>query len=256
MNKLSIAGCVAATCALLACGIYLWFLPPPQTGQTVAAKADSSETVPARVAAITPAGTQDAPLPGATNRRGGNQGNAPGGRGGWGGNMAADGAPGGGIPRDRGMFPGRDATGETIALIALASLNPDFDLTKEQKEKIQAIAEEAKAAGKWRADHDAELRKLDEDMRNARQDGQREELELLTQKQQDLMATGPKAEDLTAKLKAVLTPEQLKALDAAAAEKRAADDQRRRQGGGMFGGGRGGRGGGMGGAPGGAPGQP
>ncbi|MGA2496774.1 MAG: hypothetical protein ABSH20_03490, partial [Tepidisphaeraceae bacterium] len=238
MNRLGIAGCIAATCALLACGVYLWFLAPPQSSPTILANPDSNAAAPVVAGAPGSGAPQDARPPGVNGRGGGNQPGSAAARVGRDPNATAGGPPGFrpgndpvAMPRNRG--PGRDALAEGLATLAMASLSPDFDLTNEQKQKIQAIADEATAAAKWRADHADELRKLDEDMRNARQDGQREELELLTQKQQDLLAAVPKAEDLAAKLNAVLTPEQLKTTNTIAAEKRAADDQRRRQ---VFGG--------------------
>ncbi len=148
------------------------------------------------------------------------------GRGGFGGPPGAGfsgpgggfGGPGGGGRGGRGGFPGGPGgsafqVGGTLAdalsFLADLSLNPDFELTKEQKARIQALRDQAPAAG-------------------------------------------DKPDDGVAKVRAILTPEQLKLMDAAIAAKRP-------QGGGMMGGpdfgGRGGRGGNFGGGRGG-PGGP
>src|SRR5450759_5405982 len=125
MNKLSIAGSIVATCALLACGIYLWFLPPPQPIPTNVANADSNTAAPAAVAALGAAAPQDARPPGQPDRRGGNQPGDPAARTGRDPNAAGGGPPGfrpgndpGAMPRDRGMFPGRDAMAETVSSLA------------------------------------------------------------------------------------------------------------------------------------------
>lgn len=157
----------------------------------------------------------DAPKPDAPARperpaRGG----GPGGRGG----------PGGGM-----MAGPRDAVTEAIAALGELNLLPDFTLTKEQKEKVQAIKATAKTAhDKWTADHEADLRKLNEDARaaggpNADPDKMRE----IRTARQELMASAPKTEDAVKELKALLSQDQAKMLD----EQIAKMQQNRRQGG-------------------------
>jgi hypothetical protein len=125
---------------------------------------------------------------------GGPGGGGPGGRGGGpGGDAGGPGGPGGGP-----VFGGTGSLVDTLAVLGELSLNPDFDLTREQKVKIQILREQA-------------------------------------------AAPSDKPDEGLAKLRAILTPEQLKMLDAAIFTRRLADQPGRPRGG-MFGG-RGGRGG-------------
>ncbi|MFI5377783.1 MAG: hypothetical protein ACHRHE_00635 [Tepidisphaerales bacterium] len=118
----------------------------------------------------------------------------PGGRGGgFGGGPGDFGGPGGPISVSTGSLA------DVLALLGDLVLNPDFDLTKEQKTMIQTLREQ----------------------------------------------TSDKPDEGAAKLRAILTPAQLKMLDTAATARRPADQPGRP--GGMFGsnfGGRGGPGGG------------
>ena len=152
-----------------------------------------------------------------------------GGRGGFGGPPGAGfsgpgggfGGPGGGGRGGRGGFggdagPGGPGAGpgfggslaETLALLGELGLNPGFELSKEQKTKIQALREQP-------------------------------------------LVPSDKPDDGIARIKAILTPEQSKLMDAAIAAKRPAGQPGRPQGGGMTGGpdfgARGGRGGNFGG---------
>ncbi len=130
------------------------------------------------------------------------------------------------------MQRGRDSFTETIALLGELNLSPDFDLSKEQRQRIQALRSEFQAArDKWQQDFTEQSRTLDEQMRAARDSGKLEETEALTQKRQDMMSAAPKPFEATAKLKAMLTPDQLKALETFVAEKRKADEANRRPGG-------------------------
>lgn len=218
MRSWIIIVCAVVAGLLLAMGIYLW------GGAAKSGVADSVQV-------------QD---PGPQGR---------GGRGGVGG--------GGGMGLGGGgMFSQvRDSFGELVTLLGEASLGPSFNLSKEQKEKIQAIRDEVKAAqGKWRKDHAADLAKLNKEMQAVRDSGDRGGLRDVFQKRQELMATGPNMDEATKRLKGVLTAEQLKALEAYATAKRAEEEETRRAIGDFFGGGGpggGGRGAGGPGGPGG-----
>ena len=145
----------------------------------------------------------------------------------------------------------RDAFSETLDLVGEASLGLGFDLTKEQKDKIQALRVQAKTAQAiWEKEHADELKKLAEQVRAAGQGAATGQFRDMVQKRQDIMATAPNADSAAAKLKAILTAEQLKTVNAYAVAKQASDAQMGQQGGGMFGGG---PGRGVGGGPGGAP---
>jgi hypothetical protein len=166
-----------------------------------------------------------------------------------------------GGPGGMGGFAGRfggmsaqsnDKLAETVALIGEASLAPGFDLTVEQREKIQAIRDAAKAAqAQWQKSHADELKKLSDQLRVARDASKRDDMRNLMQKRQEILASAVKTEDAAQALRAILTPPQAKALDAYAAEKRKAEEESRQQLGEIFAGGRGGFGGGVGGGQGG-----
>lgn len=130
-----------------------------------------------------------------------------------GGGFGGPGVAGGGTS-GREMFA-RMRISDAVSALGQATLSPDFELTAEQKGKIQAIRDEYRTAAE------------------------------------------PNAEEFARKLRAILTADQIKALDAQAAQKRTDDEQRRQMFGGGFGGGFGGPGGGPGaggrGGPGGIP---
>lgn len=140
------------------------------------------------------------------------------------------GFPGGG---PMGMAP-RDAVTEAIAALGELNLMPDFTLTKEQKEKVQAIRTTAKTArDKWMADHEADLRKLMEDARAAGgPGGDPDKMREIRTARQELMASAPKTDDAVKELKAALSEDQVKKLD----ERIAQMEQGRRQGQGRPGG--------------------
>lgn len=159
------------------------------------------------------------------------------------------------MPAGRMFFQNRDGFAEALSLLGEASLNPDFDLTREQKERIRAIREEVAAArAKWQKDHAEEFKELAEGSRAARGGGSSDQFQQVMQKRQDLLATAPKTDEAAQRLKATLTPDQLKMLEAYTAERRAADEEMRQQMGSGFGGGpRGGPGTGPGTRPAGRP---
>lgn len=146
--------------------------------------------------------------------------------------LLAQAPPGGGRP-GMGMM---QANRFVQAIDALGDLNlrPDFNLTKEQKEKLHAIREEVKKSEEqWRTAHAEDLKKIQEDMQAARGD-QDKMREVMTQRQ-ELMQGMPGGEDSVTKVKALLTEDQVKALDTRITERQ--QEMRNRMGG-MMGGGR------------------
>ena len=169
---------------------------------------------------------------------------AQGGGGGGGGGRGGRGARGGMVGMGRGMMMGGGDAAFTHLITALGDLNlsPDFTLTKEQKENLKAIRDGVRAAGeKWRKDHQDEITKLQEEMRAARGGGGGNAD--LMQKMRDLYQTYPKSDEAQEQVKALLTADQRKALDAKLAELEQTRANRM--------GGRGGRGGAGGGGAGG-----
>jgi hypothetical protein len=210
MRSWIISSCAFIVSALLIYGAYRWSKPPTITNDTIT--------------------LSDSDMQG----RGGFGGG--GGMGGFGGRM-------GGM-----VAQSNDKLAETVSLVGEASLAPGFNLTAEQREKIQTIRDAAKAArAEWQKSRADELKKLSDQSKTIRDAGQRDQIRTLMQKRQEILATAPKSDDAAQKLRTILTPEQLKALDTYAADKRKAEEEARQQAGEMFAGGRGGFGGGPGG---------
>ncbi len=147
-----------------------------------------------------------------------------------------------------GMF-GRDALTETVSTLGDLNLSPTFELSKDQKEKIQAIRDDfKKQQEKWRTDHADDLKKLQEQMGELRNGGgqpSREKFQEIGKARQDLYATAPKSDEAAKAIQAILSPEQAKALETKETEvaKARQDAQQQFGGGGGFGGGAGGAGG-------------
>ena len=158
----------------------------------------------------------------------GQRGQRPGGPGGFaGGGFGGFGAP-------------RDALSEAVAALGELNLSPSFNLTKEQKEKIQGIRDSAKQArDKWTAEHQEQINKIGEEFRAALQGQERDKLREIGQQRQDLMSSAPKTEDAAAQLQAVLSDDQKKQLD----EQIAKRQQEMQNAAGRFGGGAARRGG-------------
>jgi hypothetical protein len=244
MRRLKLTGVMGAC---LAAG-WMWFWKPPvfaQVAERPAGAAADSRLGPVAQAQDPRDGAPAEPRRG--GGRGGNTGDNParggGPGGGPGGGMGGfnPGGPGGFGPGGFGpggaMQRGRDSFTETVALLGELNLSPEFELAKEQRQRIQALRTEFQAAReKWQQDFAEQSRALDEQMRAARDSGKLEEIEALTQKRQDLMSAAPKAYEATTKLKAILTPDQLKALETFVADKRKTDDAARRPAGGGPGG--------------------
>ena len=155
-------------------------------------------------------------------------------------------AGGGGGGRGGGMMQ-QDPFVQQIDALGDLNLRPDFTLTKEQKEKLQAIRDDVKKAeDKWRADHAADLKKIQDDMMALRDAPDQDKMRELGTKRRELMQTMPKNDEAVGKIKALLTEDQAKALETRITERQ--EEGRARMGmGGMGGPGGGRRGGGGGG---------
>ena len=147
-------------------------------------------------------------------------------------------APG---PRPGGQFGfgrlgfGPGALGEVMTTLSDLNMSPDFTLTKDQKEKIHVIREAyTKEMEKWRGDHEADLKKFQDQMAELRgkgPDDNREKRQELFKAQAEFFSTAPKGEEQAKAIKAVLDPEQLKQY-----EERVAKRQGERREGGREGG--------------------
>lgn len=132
----------------------------------------------------------------------------------------------------------QDAFQQTIVALGDLNLRPDFNLTAEQKQKLQAIRDDVKKLeDQWRADHAAELKKIQDDAAAARQAQDQGKMRELMTARRDLMQSMPKTDDAAQKVKALLTDDQARALEARITERQ--EDMRNRAGAMM--GGRGGR---------------
>ena len=161
--------------------------------------------------------------------------------------MAQAAAQGGGQGRGPGAgMMQQDPFQQAIAALGDLNLRPDFNLSKEQKEKLQAVRDDVKKAeDKWRTDHADDLKKIQEEAQAAR--GDQDKMREVMTKRRELMQTQPKSDDAAKQVKALLTEDQAKALEKRITERQ--EEMRARMGGMGMGGGRGARGG----AP--APGQ-
>ncbi|MCY2952314.1 MAG: hypothetical protein NTU53_10095 [Planctomycetota bacterium] len=153
--------------------------------------------------------------------------------------MAQAAAQGGGQGRGPGAGMQQDPFQQTIAALGDLNLRPDFNLSKEQKEKLQAVRDDVKKAeDKWRADHADDLKKIQEETQAAR--GDQDKMGEVMTKRRELMQTQPKSDDAAKQVKALLTEDQAKALEKRITERQA--EMRARMGGMGGMGGRGGRG--------------
>lgn len=166
-----------------------------------------------------------------------------------------------------GGIGARDPLASLMTALGDVNLETDFTLTPEQKEKIQIIVTDfKKSTDKWKTDHEAELKKIQDDfaaLRNnagGRQTGgnnaagggnnNRQQFQQVTQARQALMDTAPKPDEAIAQIKGLLTTEQLKKLQTKIDEIQAEAAKARQNLQGAFGG-RGGNANGGGGANGG-----
>ncbi len=205
MRRSDVVGTSVVIALLLAGGAYLWFSGGPKNSGTSAADQQA---------------LANANPPGADAARTG-RGNRP--RGFWG---SLFGGGGGGPVRNAGPGPGGpppmpfsrlQRLTDSLSALGQASLDPAFEMTVDQKAKIAALRAEYTAADeKWQAENAEELRKIGEGLRSASGDDR----QALDKKRQEIMRTAPSSDAALAKLKAILTPEQVKAMEAQAAEMR------------------------------------
>src|SRR5262249_45826345 len=119
----------------------------------------------------------------------------------------------------------------TLNQIGLLNLSPTFTLTADQKAKIQAIRDDyQKQVDKWKSDHDADIKKINDEMTQARQNaggggaggagggGGGANFRTIMQERQTLVASAPKADDAIKAIRAVLDETEQKALDKAEAD--------------------------------------
>ena len=208
---------------------------------------------------------------------GGGGGAGRGGPGGFGGGGGGAGGPGGGpgAPGAFGRFgptimraQAQDPLDEIIQLLGELNLGPDFTLSAEQKQSIQTARDEyKKQMDHWRTDHEEELKKLEDEMTQARaaiaqnaaagQPNTRQNLQQIAQARQELTDTAPRSDETIVQIKGTLTTDQLKRLQAKETDRQAENEKLRQQimqqqqqrlgrGGGFGGGGGGGGGGGAG----------
>lgn len=85
--------------------------------------------------------------------------------------------------------------------------------TDEQKEQIRTILQESEETVRaYREEHKAEFEQIRTDMKAAREAGDREKMKALGEQLRKLMEASPR-QDIVEKIKAVLTPEQVKILE-------------------------------------------
>ncbi|GEM_PF-5374196 len=144
-------------------------------------------------------------------------------------------APPGGGGRPGGMMQG-NAFVQAIDALGDLNLRPDFTLAKEQKEKLQVIREDVKKSEEqWRTAHAEDLKKIQTDMQAARDAQDQDKMREVMTQRQELMQGMPSGDDALTKVKALLTEDQVKALDTRITERQ--QEMRTRMGG-MMGGGR------------------
>ena len=235
----------------------------------------AADNPPANQPPVTPPGGPRGGGGGGGFGRGGFGGGGRGGPGGFGGGGGA-GGPGGigggaGTQGPMGRFApqiiraqAQDSLDEIVQLLGELNLGPDFTLSAEQKQAIQAARDEyKKQMDQWRTEHEEELKKLDDEMTQARAaiaqnnaaGGQpannRQNLQKIAQARQELADTAPKSDETIVQIKGTLTTDQLKRLQAKEADRQAENEKLRQQimqqqprlgRGGGFGGGGGGAG--------------
>jgi len=144
------------------------------------------------------------------------------------------GEPGGAV---RWVGPGplqlwNDPFAELVRLLEELNLTPHFNLSMEQKDQIQAIREGVRQAQeRWRKEHEAEYRELDEEARRLGQAGGRDvkAWREWAQKRRTIDQTAPRSDDAVKQLMLVLTEEQRQIVETRKAEKQAAAEQERRR---------------------------
>lgn len=115
----------------------------------------------------------------------------------------------------------------------------EINLTDDQKAKIHAIRDEARQQFQdWRTKHEDQIKELTAQMKSAHEAKDREKVQQLREKAQELWSTAPKIKDAIDKVRAVLTDEQRKIFNAKLEEKKKEFEERHP----MMGGGEGGPG--------------
>ena len=90
-----------------------------------------------------------------------------------------------------------------------------LDLSPEQRAELREIkTEQQKARKNWYEKNEKKLTSIRDDMRVARQDGDREELTRLRKKLNNVMKSSPKPSDAIDDVKAILTKDQVKKFEA------------------------------------------
>ncbi len=147
----------------------------------------------------------------------------------------------------------RNAFTEAVATLGELNLSPDFTLAKEQKERVQAVRDDyKKQTDKWRTDHEADIKKIQDNMAAMRGGGGGGGAAggggNVRQAIQDLTKTMPDFDAFVKQLKEALAADQVKRLEDKLAERKAEQEkqmqdmrQRFGGGGGAAGGGGGGR---------------
>ena len=184
---------------------------------------------------------QDLPRGG---ERGGRGGDRAGGRGGAQGDRGGFGGGPGGAMGDRGGFgggpggfmgmpnrtQGQGDLVDFVEVLALANLEPNFELVKAQKESIKQVRDGfAAATEKWRKDSEPQLAKITEEIRQMGQEASREAFRGLVEKRQAIATSAPSGQAAIDEIRKILTPDQIKLLDEQFAARKAAADERRRQ---------------------------
>ena len=134
-----------------------------------------------------------------------------------------------GAPAGGAFAATQDAFQRTIIALGELNLRPDFNLSDQQKQKLQAIRDDVKKLeDQWRTDHAADLKKIQDDTAAARQAGDQQKMRELMTARRDLMQTMPKTDEAAQKVKGLLTPDQAKALETRITERQ--DEMRNRMG--------------------------
>jgi len=154
---------------------------------------------------------------------------------------APQGAGGRSGPGSLGGFGrfGGSAMMQTLVALGELNLTPDFTLSTDQKQKIQAIRDDFKAQEeKFRSENADAFKALEEQRKAARDAGGQEAFTKVREAEQALQAKGPKSDDAAKQIQAVLTADQLTAFQAKEKESQKQREEMMQR----FGGGRGGAG--------------
>jgi len=120
-----------------------------------------------------------------------------------------------------GPMMNRDMLSPLIMILGELNLAPDFNLSPEQKQKIQTIRDDFKGAmDAFRKDHADELKQLDDQQQQFMQDIQAGNLPdpsammELAEQRRAIMQNAPDGSDHATQVRAVLDAEQLKKVEA------------------------------------------